>query len=63
VIAQAPTGATITASIANGDSLITLKHVISYKRIHRPATREEIEELPARPASTRKKLEQTGVDH
>lgn len=62
VIAKAPAGASVTASVVNGGSLVTLKQVVTFERIHRAATEEEIEELPRFPPSTRERFRRSGVE-
>lgn len=61
-IAKAPISASVTASIANGDSLIKLKHVIAYELVRRPFTAEEMNELPPFPPSIREKARKNGIE-
>lgn len=51
---RAPSAANLTASVADGGSLVRVKRVVVYDLRERPLTDDEIEELPLFPPSFRK---------
>jgi hypothetical protein len=59
-IAKAPIGAQVVACVANGRGLIRLKTLIALREERRPATDEEIAELPPFPPSIRENARRNG---